>query len=131
MHRTLILCAVAALMSFPAQAASESQKGSMIVFGMRDCAPKFECSILSSGENRAEITKKLVSISSSCISTYLSLRRPEGYFDESYGLNSSDCLEVKNIKPEAGAEGVMIPICCLKKDTSGKCFMHCEKLLKK
>jgi len=103
------LLAVMALAQTPAHATGIETAPT---FGKANCTPVFPCATVTSHDADRTFISELVENTNKCVAARLVLTDPEGYFVESYGLDSSLCLKTKKMPtPTSGL--VMTPKCCI------------------
>ncbi|MGE4350681.1 MAG: hypothetical protein AB7E52_00660 [Bdellovibrionales bacterium] len=119
MRRSVLCCVLGlglVLTATTAQAASSQTKdpkyAGVPVFGFRNCTPTFECPSAISRERNWDISKRVIDIATSCSRTYLGIRRPDGLFEESFGLDGSLCLTTKRSRSDSSTSS-LTPKCCV------------------
>lgn len=69
----------------------------------------------------------LVADADSCIKQYFGYTSSSGFFDESYGLDSNNCLSLKQGAAISKGTGTqLIPECCVVKAADQSCVISCD-----
>ena len=130
MLRPALLLALAVLISTPVQAGEVSR--TTPIFGQKSCKPVFPCAALRSSDTKYAMQEKILGIADACVGKGFGMSQTGGYFEKSFGLDSSLCLTTKKLaRAEMGA--TMTPKCCVQpvadqKDTCQvKCTMYAIK----
>lgn len=143
MRRTLLLVGMAILIAQPAQAQTDTynyrssrdqdssgsskslEKKKDAVFGVTRCRPNFACASIKNQDSSSAVISSLVGISNNCVKKYFGMVSQTGYFDDSIGLDSSDCLTTKKLATDP--TGItMTPKCCVKQESDGQtCYVNC------
>lgn len=111
MRRLALLLTISLLAIQPASAKEDSLKG-VPVFGSKYCKPTFACPNAVARERQGDMTRQIIDISNKCTRTYLGVKTPGSNFEEVLGLDASQCLTPRKVKPDAYGI-MMIPKCCV------------------
>ena len=110
-----VLCAGAAGVS--AQDASQQK------FGSINCPQKMPCP--DSGEYIS--ASGLAKNSNACLAG-LGVHRDSSFFDESAGLDSSQCMSINSDLIRSKTSKTLLPKCCVMQLPDRSCIMHCDML---
>lgn len=110
MRRAALLLLAASLFATSATAADITS--STPTFGRATCGPAFACPTSLDTETNRGFIVSLANRANNCVGTYFGMSTPGGFFEETYGLDSSRCLTTKRL-PKAESGLTMIPKCCV------------------
>lgn len=124
MRRAALLLLATALATLPPLPA-KAQKG--VKFGNATCGQVFQCPASRDSETSRYVLSQIVKQSNGCILSYFGMKREGGFFEESMGLDMSNCLRTKPIQRDAGGR-IVTPKCCAAPIERGSpnCQIVCE-----
>lgn len=122
----LMIVALAAMVATSVQA--KNYVAGSPIFGKKGCEPSFPCSDISNSDTARVAVDKIIGIASRCVSKMGIGPGSGGYFESSFGLDSSLCLTTSDM-PAAATGLTMIPRCCVTPtDSSGSvCKVVCTR----
>jgi hypothetical protein len=107
------------LINNQAQAQQNSQGGA--VFGTANCSQQFRC------PDEATFSFPVVNNNANiCVAQFFGYNNPNGMFDDAAGLDGDNCLTSKPNSIPKGAGAQLAPHCCLVKQPTGFCSLHCD-----
>jgi hypothetical protein len=123
--RSLVIALGVLLIALPASA--QNNPGAVRSYGSVTCRQSFSCQVTS------DIMTAIYPLANSCVNQYFGYPIGDGFFDESAGLDSNNCLVAKpNVLPK-GIGSQLSPLCCVApmQGSSGNsandaCQIHCS-----
>jgi hypothetical protein len=107
---------------------TQGHAGNGLMVGMFTCKQQLPCDLsdpfYASGADLIPIANACVGHSTSTVVP------PEGFFDETAGIDSSGCLTPTSETPKGNATGGVTPQCCITTLPSGACTLHCSLVAK-
>lgn len=123
MRRAALLVAVALLASSPSWASGSMD--SLPNFGRTSCGGTFACPSDTSSETLRVLANELLPLANNCVRTTFGKDNPGGFFEESMGLDSDNCLTTKTL-PKETVGLTMVPQCCMVPAGRGTCQLVCK-----
>jgi len=119
--RAVQVAVLASLILTVAPHAEAANKGPQH-FGSATCQQKIPCSDSTTYMSASD----LAAAGNACMVQGLGLNIPDGYFDETAGLDSNGCLTVRSQLLAQKDAKLIMPHCCSMTLPDNSCVLHCD-----
>ena len=91
------------------------------VFSSYTCSQPVPC-----GDVEGATSEQWAQAGNACIARGFGYNNPDGFIDETAGLNSSNCLTAKPGALPKGMGAQLAPQCCVIQLSANRCGIHCD-----